>query len=140
MHALQGRVSFAVLTIGVICAVVLASQHGSVGAYGGPLSSWGFLSMSAFVYGTAILGVVATRRGDAVRHRIWMWRFVGSMWGAFWLFRALLFVIDPLFRSVEALAILICIWGSAPAGILIAETIRRRLDARRAAPAATPAE
>ena len=45
-----------------------------------------------------------------------MFRFIGSMWGSFWLFRVMLFVIDPLLRNQEAAAILICIWGSAPLG------------------------
>ena len=138
-HAVIGRVSFAVLTVGVGCAVILAAQHGPVGAYGGALSTWGFFSMSMFVYATALMGVRAIRRGDAALHRIWMWRFVGSMWGSFWLFRILLFVIDPLFRDIEALAIQTCIWVSAPAGILIAEIFRRRIDAR-AAEAAVAAE
>ncbi len=92
--------------------------------------------MSAFVYVSAIMGVRAIRRSDAARHRVWMWRFAGSMWGSFWLFRVMLFVIDPIFRNVETLAILICIWGSAPAGIVIAELIRRRRDTR--IPAAAP--
>ncbi len=131
-HALIGRVCFGILTVGVGCSVVLAAQHGSVSEYGGALSTWGFVSMSMFVYTTAVLGVFAIRRQDTTQHRIWMWRFVGSMWGSFWLFRVLLFVIDPLFRDIEALAILICIWGSAPAGILIAEIVRRRVDASNA--------
>lgn len=130
-HAFIGRISFAILTVGVGCATILAAQHGPVGEYGGALSIWGFFSMSVFVYATAVMGVLAIRRKDAARHRIWMWRFVGSMWGSFWLFRVLLFVVDPLFRDIEALAILVCIWGSAPAGILIAEMVRKRVDARR---------
>jgi hypothetical protein len=128
-HAALGKVSFSILTVGVVCAAILALQHGPVSEYGGSLSTWGFLSMSVFVYGTAILGVRAIRSGDAARHRIWMWRFVGAMWGSFWVFRVLLFVIDPIFRNQEALAILVCIWGSAPAGIIIADLIRRRVDA-----------
>lgn len=128
MHRLLGRASFVFLTISLFCAVWLASEHGPVGEYGGALSEYGFYSMAAFVYGTAIMGIVAIRSGDAARHRVWMWRFIGSMWGAFWLFRVMLFVLDPLLRNVEAAALLICIWGSAPMGILIAEVIRRRID------------
>ncbi len=80
-HALIGRVCFGILTVGVGCSVVLAAQHGSVSEYGGALSTWGFVSMSMFVYTTAVLGVFAIRRQDTTQHRIWMWRFVGSMWG-----------------------------------------------------------
>lgn len=130
-HRLLGRTSFAFLTVGTGCAVWLASEHGPVGEYGGSLSAWGFYSMSFFVYGSAVMGVLAIRRGDADSHRIWMIRFAGSMWGAFWLFRVMLFVLDPLFREFETVAIQICIWFSAPLGILIAEVVRRRLlDAR----------
>lgn len=127
-HGLMGRVAFGFLTLSLICAVWLASQHGSVTAYGGELSKYGFYSMAAFVYATAIMGILAIRSGDTERHRIWMFRFAGSMWGAFWLFRVMLFVIDPLLRDVQAAAILICIWGSAPLGIVLGEIVRRRID------------
>jgi hypothetical protein len=80
------------------------------------------------------MGVTAIRKGNTETHRIWMFRFIGSMWGAFWLFRVMLFVLDPLLRNTEAAALLICIWLSAPLGILIAEVVRRTLD-RRPAPA-----
>ena len=86
----------------------------------------GFWSMSAFVYGTAIMGVATIRRGDHAAHRIWMIRFAGSMWGAFWLFRVMLVITGPLLRGYESASILISIWFSAPLGILIAEAFRRR--------------
>jgi len=127
-HKHVGRISFVFLTIGVGCAVWLASEHAPVSEYGGPWSEYGFYSMSAFVYSCAIMGIVAIRSGDQARHRIWMFRFAGAMWGSFWLFRVMLFVLDPLLRNVESAALLICIWGSAPLGILIAELVRRRLD------------
>jgi len=131
LHRIIGRVSFAFLTIGTICAVWLASEHGPVTEYGGSLSTYGFYFMSLCVYGCAVMGVTAIRKGDAAAHRIWMIRFVGSMWGAFWLFRVMLFVLDPLLRNWDTAAILICIWFSAPLGILIADVARRRLDRRR---------
>ena len=142
-HRLIGRVTFAALTLSVICATWLASQHGPVGEYGGSLAQYGFYSMAAFVYACAIMGIVKARAGDQEAHRVWMFRFIGSMWGSFWLFRVMLFVIDPLLRNHEAAAILICIWGSAPLGIVIGEVIRRRLDrpaTGHAAAAAPPAE
>lgn len=142
MHRQLGRVSFVFLTVSIICAVWLASEHAPVAEYGGRLSEFGFYSMSAFVYGCAIMGIVAVRSGDAIKHRVWMYRFIGSMWGSFWLFRVMLFVLDPLLRNHEAAAILICIWGSAPLGILIAEIVRRRLDhtANREAVTMVPAQ
>jgi len=133
-HKVLGRVNFLFLTLSVGCAVWLASEHGGVSQYGGRLAEFGFYSMAAFVYGTAIMGVFAIRSGDRVGHRIWMWRFVGTMWGSFWLFRVMLFVLDPLLRDHEAVALLICIWFSAPLGMLIAEIIRRRIDAMEKLP------
>lgn len=133
-HKLIGRISFACLTIGTICALWLAGSHGSVGAYGGNLSMYGFWSMSLFVYGCAVMGVLAIRKGDRVAHRIWMIRFAGSMWGAFWLFRVMLFVLGPLLRDYEAANILVCIWLSAPLGIVIAEVVRIKLLDKRGEP------
>ena len=127
-HKVLGRVNFVFLTLSVVCAVWLASEHGAVPQYGGQLAEFGFYSMAAFVYGTAVMGVIAIRSGDRVGHRVWMWRFVGTMWGSFWLFRVMLFVLDPLLRDHEAVALLICIWLSAPLGMLIAEVVRRRID------------
>ncbi|MEX0345770.1 MAG: DUF2306 domain-containing protein [Rhizobiaceae bacterium] len=131
LHQLVGRVTFASLTLSVICATWLASQHGSVSEYGGLLAQYGFYSMAACVYACAVMGILKARAGDTVAHRIWMFRFIGSMWGSFWLFRVMLFVIDPMLRNYEAAAILTCIWGSAPLGIVIGDMIRRRLDQPR---------
>jgi hypothetical protein len=133
-HRVLGRVTFLFLTLSVGCAVWLASEHGSVPQYGGRLAEFGFYSMAAVVYGTALMGVIAIRSGERIEHRIWMWRFVGTMWGSFWLFRVMLFVLDPLLRDYESVALLICIWFSAPLGMLIAEIIRRRIDASEKLP------
>ena len=126
LHKLLGRVSFACLTLGTLCALVLASQHGPVTSYGGSLSTFGFVFMSLCVYGCAVKGVLAIKRGDHAEHRIWMIRFIGAMWGAFWLFRIMLFLLGPLLRNWDSAAILTCIWFSAPLGILIAEWMRKR--------------
>lgn len=127
-HRVIGRISFAAVTLGTICAVWLASQHSSVSEYGGTMAMLGFYSMSAFVYGSAVMGVVTIRRGDAASHRIWMIRYAGAMWGAFWLFRVMLVVTGPLFRNYETVSLLLSIWLSAPLGILIAEGFRRRSE------------
>lgn len=134
-HRLVGRITFAALTLSLVCATWLASQHAPVAEYGGLLAEYGFYSMAIFVYGCALMGIYTARGGDLAGHRVWMFRFMGSMWGSFWLFRVMLFVLDPLLREFESAAILICIWGSAPLGILIGEMVRRRLDR----PAANPA-
>lgn len=86
----------------------------------------GFFSMSFVVYGTAVKTVTTARSGDIKSHRIWMFRYLGAMWGAFWLFRVMLFVLDPLLRNIESAAILTCIWLSAPLGVAIAEWFRTR--------------
>lgn len=125
-HRLIGRVSFGAVSVGTFFALWLSTEHGDVSEYGGNMAMVGFWSMSAFVYGTAIMGVVTIRRGNHAAHRIWMIRFAGSMWGAFWLFRVMLVVTGPLLRNYESASLLISIWFSAPLGIAIAETVRRR--------------
>lgn len=127
-HALLGKISFALLTLGTAAAVWLAAEHGSVGPYGGELSKYGFWFMSLCVYSCAVMGVVAIRDGKAESHRVWMIRFAGSMWGAFWIFRILLVATGPLLREWESASILLSIWLSAPLGIVIAEWARRRWD------------
>ena len=86
--------------------------------------------MASVVFGCAVMGIIAIRAKDRTRHRIWMFRYAGSMWGSFWLFRVMLFVIDPLLRDYESAAILWCIWMSAPLGVLLGELVRRWIDAR----------
>lgn len=135
-HRIIGRITFGMLTLGTIAALWLASEHGDVEEYGGILSTLGFISMSAFVYGTAVMGIVTARRGNLLAHRVWMIRCVGSMWGAFWLFRIMLLVTGPLMRNWESASLLTSIWLSAPLGILIAEWYRRR-SLRPAEPVAT---
>ena len=125
-HQVLGRLTFAAVTIGTFFAVWLASQHGDVDDYGGILAQLGFYSMSMVVYGTAIAAAVTARRGDVANHRIWSIRFIGSMWGSFWLFRAMLIVTGPLLRGVNTLSIQLSIWLSAPLGVLIADVLRRR--------------
>lgn len=135
-HRLTGYVSLGSLTIGVLCACLLAAEHGSVGHYGGSLSTWGFWFMAANVYACAVTGLYFIRRRDFQAHRRWMFRYAGSMWGAFWLFRVMEFVLGPLLRQFDTASILICIWFSAPLGIVLAEVIRRRLDREAARPEA----
>ena len=134
LHRLIGYVSLAALTVGVGGACILASEHGGVIDYGGYFSVFGFWFMSLCVYSCAIIGILRGRARDFAGHRIWMFRYAGSMWGSFWLFRVMLFALGPLLSSYNALALQICIWFSAPLGILIAEFIRRRFDGKTVAP------
>ncbi len=125
LHKRLGRLTFLSVSLGVVCACWLASEHHPVDAYGGSLSAWGFYFMSACVMVPAVVSAVTIRRGDLAAHRVWTFRFAGAMWGSFWLFRVMLFVLDPLLRDVRTAAILACIWLSAPLGIAIAEAWRR---------------
>ena len=129
-HAWLGRLTMIFLTIGTVAALYLASEHDAVKEYGGIWAEWGFYSMSLCVFGAAMMGWRMARRGDWAMHRVWMIRFAGAMYGAFWLFRALLVVTGPLFREWETASLLISIWASAPLGLLIAEGLRRRWDSR----------
>lgn len=135
-HRVLGYVSLGSLTVGVLCACLLAAEHGSVGSYGGSLSTWGFWFMAVCVYTPAIMGIASIRRRDFEAHRIWMFRYAGSMWGAFWLFRVMEFVLGPLLRNHDTLSLQICIWFSAPLGIVLAEFIRWRQARGGRAPAA----
>jgi hypothetical protein len=126
LHRVLGYGSMLSLAIGVVCACVLASEHGTVGHYGGNLSVLGFWFMAACVCSCAVMGIVSVRKRDFVAHRTWMFRYAGSMWGAFWLFRVMEFVLGPLLRNHDSASLLICIWFSAPLGIALAEIIRRR--------------
>jgi hypothetical protein len=137
-HRALGYASMVSLTVGVLCACLLAAEHGSVSHYGGNLSMWGFWFMGICVYACAVLGIVSIRRRDFGAHRKWMFRYAGSMWGAFWLFRVMEFVLGPLLRNHDTASILICIWFSAPLGIVMAEFIRRRVAAPAPSPARDP--
>lgn len=131
-HAWLGRATLFFLTLGTGAALYLASEHDSVQSYGGSLAEWGFYSMSLCVYGAALMGWRMARRGDWAMHRVWMIRFVGAMYGAFWIFRVLLMVTGPLLREWETVSLLISIWASAPLGLIMADGLRRAWDARAA--------
>ena len=91
--------------------------------------------MSLCVYGAAVMGWRTAVQKDWEQHRIWMIRFVGAMYGAFWLFRVLLVVTGPLLREWESASLLISIWASAPLGLIIADGLRRSRDAKKLVPA-----
>ncbi len=131
-HRVLGYASLASLTLGVGCACLLAAEHGSVADYGGYFSVVGFWFLAACSYVCAIMGVVSIRRGDTAAHRRWMFRYAGAMWGAFWLFRVMLFVLGPILRDYNTVALLICIWFSGPLGILIGDFAGARTARREA--------
>lgn len=134
-HAWLGRLTMTFLTIGTMAALYLASEHDAVSSYGGIWAEWGFYSMTLCVYGAAVMGWRTAVQKDWEQHRIWMIRFVGAMYGAFWLFRVLLLVTGPLLREWESASLLISIWASAPLGLIIADGLRRSRDAKKLVPA-----
>lgn len=128
-HRVVGRATFASVTVGTLCAVLLAGQHGGTSEYGGVLSTLGFWFMAFCVYTCAVMTVRTIRARDIAAHRRWTFLFAGSMWGAFWMFRVILFVLDPILRFQEALAFQIATWGAAPIGVAIAHQIFERKTA-----------
>lgn len=130
-HMWLGRLTMTFLTIGTVAALYLASEHDAVSPYGGIWAEWGFYSMSLCVYGAAVMGWRTAIQKDWEQHRIWMIRFVGAMYGAFWLFRVLLIVTGPLLREWESASLLISVWASAPLGLIGADALRRYWDRER---------
>lgn len=81
----------------------------------------GFMFMALTVYGSALKVQIAARSGRISEHMKWPRRYLGSLWGSYWLYRLLLLVLGPIFREYETVAILLVIWVSSPLGIAIAE-------------------
>jgi len=129
-HRLLGRATIASVAISLFCAGWLTSELRHVQEYGGIWFELGLFSMIILVLGSAAMGVVAIVRGNEPLHRIWMWRFAGGLWGAYWIFRAEMLLVDLLVRDTEGLTLSIPSWTSVPIGMAIAELVRRKLDAR----------
>jgi Predicted membrane protein (DUF2306) len=128
-HKALGRIAFVSLFISMVCAGWLASELSGISQYGGIWFELGLFGMIFLVLGSAVMGVAAIVRGDAVQHRVWMWRFAGGLWGSYWIFRAEMLIVDLLVRDTEGLTLSIASWTSVPLGIAIAEFVRRRQDA-----------
>ena len=128
-HRVVGRLANISLVVGVTSAIFLALEHGNVEEYGGVWSKYGFLSMAVFALGTAAKGMISILQpqkltlSDVQSHSQWMFRCTGSMWGSFWIFRGLELFLGPLLTSYRVLSIQLCMWTSAPLGILVAEII-----------------
>jgi len=128
-HRIVGRLANISLVVGVTSAIFLALEHGNVEEYGGVWSKYGFLSMAVFALGTAAKGMISIllpqklTLSDVQTHSQWMFRCAGSMWGSFWIFRGLELFLGPLLTSYRVLSLQLCMWTSAPLGILVAEII-----------------
>ncbi|MBF9033354.1 DUF2306 domain-containing protein [Rhodobacterales bacterium HKCCE2091] len=127
-HAMIGRVSVVAVVVSLTCAGLLTSELVEVQAYGHLWTTFGlyFLALTALV--PVGIGVVAIRRGDSERHRVWMWRYVGAIWGAYWIFRAEMMLIDLLVKDMEGLTLAIPSWTAGLIGIALADLVRRRVD------------
>jgi hypothetical protein len=130
-HKTLGKISFVSVVIGMFGAAYMTTSFTDLHEYGGVVAELGFWAMIAMVLGTATLGVMAIRRRDVVEHRIWMFRFAGAMWGAFWVFRLQMVILDPITRNFEGLTIGIPSIIATPMGILIADMVRKQLDRRQ---------
>jgi hypothetical protein len=105
-HRALGYVTLILLAMGAgTSALLLAAEHADVVDYAGALSTYGFWSMASFVVSCAIMGVVSIRKRDFDAHKKWMFRFVGSLWGSFWLFHAMELVLGPLLKSYNILSL-----------------------------------
>jgi len=124
-HKLLGFIITTLVCTGTWNALLLGSEHGDVDAYGGIKIVYGWYFMSFNVIICLFRGVYAIAiQKDLKVHKIWMIRFYGSMWGSFFIFRLIFFILGPLLRSYGALSILIATYGSAPIGIAISEYVR----------------
>ncbi|NVO25672.1 DUF2306 domain-containing protein [Donghicola mangrovi] len=127
-HKLLGRISFVSVVISLTCAGILTAELSDVVAYGHWWTTFGlyFLALTTIV--PATLGIVFVVKGDLEKHRIWMWRYTGAIWGAYWIFRAEMLLVDLLVKDAEGLTLAVPSWTSGLIGIALAEIIRRRVD------------
>ncbi|MEC7763756.1 MAG: DUF2306 domain-containing protein [Pseudomonadota bacterium] len=129
-HKMVGRISVVSVVISLTCAGILTSELTDVTAYGHWWTTLGlyFLALNALI--PAGIGVAKIMRKDYEGHRIWMWRYVGAIWGAYWIFRAEMMLVDLFIKDAEGFTLAIPSWTGGLIGIALAEYIRRRVDRR----------
>lgn len=120
-HAGLGYVAVILVAFGLLSACELASDHDDVPNYGGMYSRLGFWMMAIETFTPMVLGIKARQFGDIEGHRRWMIRYVGSMFGAFAIFRYVIHLTGPLLRQYNGASHLLAIWVCCPLGILIAD-------------------
>jgi hypothetical protein len=118
-HRIIGYITLASSTIGLCCALVLSTEHGTVEEYGGYSAVYGWWWMSGLTYCCIIMGIYHALRQNYILHRKWMIRYIGAMWGAFWIFRVMILIGGPLLRTFRSLNVLLAVWCSVPLGIWI---------------------
>ena len=127
-HKWLGRICFLCTSLGSMFACTLAWEFDAVPEYGGIWAKWGFIFLALCTWIPAAVGSFHVRNGNKSLHRVWMFRFAGALYGAYWVFRLGLFVLDPALREYPTVALLFVTWVSGPAGIIAGETVRRRMD------------
>ena len=129
-HKVMGRVSVIALVISLTCAGILTAELGDVNAYGHWWTVFGlyFLALNALI--PAGIGVAKIMKQDYEGHRVWMWRYAGAIWGAYWIFRAEMMLVDLFIKNAEGFTLAVPSWTGGLIGIALAEVIRRRLDRR----------
>ena len=129
-HKVLGYVAIVSVSISLLCAGWLTSELGTVDAYARNWTMFGLYFLSLCVLAPVVMGIRAAARHDLVLHRIWMWRFVGALWGSYWIFRGEMLLVDLIVRDAPGMALAIPSWTAGAIGFVIGDLIRRRLDRR----------
>lgn len=124
-HKLIGYIAILFQFIGTYSAIILSSDHDKEANYGGIYSRIGFLQMGLTCMILTAIGGYYIQTGNVEKHKIWMNRAYGAMWGSFFIFRLIEFIAGPLAAYLNSeyfkYPVLINIWFSAIIGVLIAE-------------------
>jgi hypothetical protein len=125
VHKYFGYLSVFLLVTGISSSSILASYHHNIDAYGGQYSSVGFYQMGLTCVIPALLGLFYILQGNVKLHKKWMVRALGAMWGSFFIFRILEFIVFPIFVLINSEKfsnpVLVNIWFSAIMGVFLNE-------------------
>lgn len=124
-HRWLGRFTIIFQMIGTISGILLSTDHINEKEYGGIYSSIGFFQMGITCLLLTCIGAYYVQIGNIKQHKIWMNRSYGAMWGSFFIFRLIEFVLGPLAAYLNSeyfrYPVLINIWFSAIIGVFCAE-------------------
>ena len=95
LHKVLGFITALSVMSGVFSAYLLFRDHYNEPKYGGYWSVFGFAFMGLCVLTCLFIGIIKVKQKDYLGHQIWMTRFAGSMWGSYWLFRAMELITGP---------------------------------------------
>jgi len=133
LHRWLGRLIAISVFVSIGSAVSLASEHGGHANYGGDLAKYGFFFMGFICVSTLLVGLVQMRfYKDVRRHREWMIRWWGTMWGSFLIFRIIELLTGPFIDYTTPIFSIQCsIWLSPLLGLLCAELYLRASSSPR---------